>query len=49
MIYSENMNATKLIEIFEHLIKSSVRKIFLILDNLRVYHFYIVKEWLTQE
>ena len=38
-----------MIEFFEYLIKSSVRKIFLILDNLRVHHFYIVKEWLTQE
>jgi len=49
MIYSENMNADKLIEFLKQLIKSSQKKIFLILDNLRVHHCYIVKEWLAQE
>jgi transposase len=49
MIYSENMNADKLIEFLKQLIKSSDRKIFLILDNLRVHHCHIVKEWLGQE
>jgi transposase len=49
MIYTENMNADKLIEFFKQLIKSGDRKIFLILDNLRVHHCYLVKEWLLQE
>ena len=46
MVYSDNMNADSLIEFMEQLIKSSNRKIFLILDNLRVHHSKLVKEWL---
>ena len=49
MIYSENMNADKLIEFLQQLIKSSERKIFLILDNLKVHHSHIVKNRLAQE
>jgi transposase len=49
MIYSENMNADKLIEFLKQLIKSSNKKIFLILDNLKVHHCKIVKEWLAGE
>ena len=49
MLYSENMNADKFIEFLKQLIKSNNRKIFLILDNLKVHHCHIVKEWLAQE
>ena len=49
MIYKENMNSDKLIEFFEQLIKSSTKIIYLILDNLRVHHSKIVKEWLGRE
>jgi len=49
MIYSENMNADKLIEFLRQLIKSNDKKIFLILDNLKVHHCHVVKEWLAQE
>jgi transposase len=49
MIYSESMNADKFIEFLQQLIKSSERKIFLILDNLRVHHSQIVKDWVAQE
>jgi transposase len=49
MLYSENMNANKFIEFLKKLIKSSDRKIFLILDNLKVHHCYVVKEWLAQK
>jgi transposase len=49
MIYKENMNSQKLIEFLEQLIKSSSKKIYLILDNLRVHHSKIVKEWLEKE
>ena len=49
MIYSENMNADKLIEFLQQLIKTNDRKIFLILDNLKVHHCKIVKDWLEQE
>ena len=49
MIYSENMNAHKLIEFLQQLIKLSDKKIFLILDNLKVHHSHIVKDWLAQD
>jgi transposase len=49
MLYSENMNADKFIEFLKQLIKSSDKKLFLILDNLKVHHCRIVKEWLEQE
>ncbi len=48
MIYSENMNSAKLIEFLEQLIKNSQQKIFLILDNLRVHHSYVVKDWVKE-
>lgn len=44
-IYSENMNADRFIEFMQQLIKSSSRKVYLILDNLRVHHSKIVKSW----
>ena len=49
MLYSENMNADKLIEFLKQLIKSSSKKIFLILDNLKVHHCHIVTKWLEEE
>lgn len=45
MIYKENMNADVFILFLEQLIKSQENKIFLILDNLRVHHSKIVKQW----
>ena len=49
MIYSQTMNADKLIEFMGQLIKGSDKKIFLILDNLRVHHSKVVKEWLGRD
>ena len=49
MIYTDKMNAEKFIEFCEQLIKTSVSKIFLILDNLRVHHSKQVKQWSEQE
>jgi len=46
MIYTKSMNAQVLIRFLKKLIKSSDRKIFLILDNLRVHHAILVREWL---
>ena len=46
MIYSKNMNAKVLIKFLTRLIKSSNQKVFLILDNLRVHHANVVREWL---
>jgi transposase len=47
MIYSENMKSDILITFMEQLIKSSPKKVYLILDNLRVHHSKIVKDWLV--
>ena len=49
MIYSDTMNADKLIEFMQQLIKGSDKKIYLILDNLRVHHSKGVKAWLEKE
>ena len=45
MIYTGSMNADRLIEFMGQLIKNKEQKIFLILDNLRVHHTKLVKEW----
>ncbi|MCH7733410.1 MAG: IS630 family transposase, partial [Candidatus Marinimicrobia bacterium] len=46
MMYSGNMNAQVLIKFLKRLIKGNDRKIVLILDNLRVHHAHVVREWL---
>jgi len=48
MIYTGSMNADKLIEFMKQLIKNKSQKIFLILDNLRVHHSKIVKQWVNE-
>ena len=48
MLYSETMNAEKFIEFLEQLIKSTNRKLYVILDNLRVHHSKIVKQWVAE-
>jgi len=48
MIYTGRMNADRLIEFMKQLIKNKSQKIFLILDNLRVHHSKIVKQWVTE-
>jgi transposase len=48
MVYKNRMNSNTLIKFMERLIKNSDRKIFLILDNLKVHHSYIVKDWLEE-
>lgn len=45
MIIDEAFNADRLIEFMQALIKDAGRKVFLILDNLRVHHSKPVKEW----
>lgn len=45
MIYDKTMNAQVFIKFCQRLIKDSKRKIFLILDNLRVHHSHVVKDW----
>lgn len=48
MIIDEAFNADKLIEFMEALIKDAGKKVFLILDNLRVHHSKPVKAWLEK-
>ena len=46
MLYRETMTAKVLIKFMSRLIKDSLRKVFLILDNLRVHHSKVVQKWL---
>jgi len=48
MLYRETMTAKVLIKFMSRLIKDSDRKMFLILDNLRVHHSKVVKAWLEE-
>ena len=48
MIIDESFDADKLIEFLASLIKDAGKKVFLILDNLRVHHGKIVKAWVGQ-
>ncbi len=48
MIYTENMNADMFIKFLKQLIKGRNRKIYLILDNLRVHHSKLVKKWVSE-
>jgi hypothetical protein len=42
------MNSQTFIKFCKRLIKDADKKIFLILDNLRVHHSQIVKDWVEQ-
>ena len=46
MLYQDTMNAKMFIKFIKQLLKEADRKIFLILDNLRVHHARVVKNWL---
>ena len=47
MMYDEKMNQQRLIVFLGRVIKSSTKKVFVILDNLSVHHGKILKEWLA--
>jgi len=47
MVFAAALNAKTLIRFFKRLIQDAQRKVFLILDNLRVYHAIVVREWLA--
>jgi len=49
MIYDNKFTAQVFIEFLEQLIKASDKKVYLILDNLRVHHAKIVKKWLESK
>lgn len=48
MIYDGGMNAQRLIRFMQRLIKDNDRKVFLILDNLRVHHARKVRAWVAR-
>jgi transposase len=48
MIIDEAFDAEKLIEFLQVLIKDAGKKVFLILDNLRVHHSRLVKAWVME-
>lgn len=48
MIVDEAFNADKLIEFLGVLVKDTDKKVFLILDNLRVHHSKPVKAWVAE-
>ena len=48
MIYEGTMNSDTLIKFMSRLIKDAGRKIYLILDNLRVHHSKPVKKWMKK-
>lgn len=48
MVFDGALNAATLIEFFKRLIKEAQRKLFLILDNLKVHHAKVVRQWLEE-
>ena len=42
------MNSQTMIKFVERLIKGADKKVFLIVDNLKVHHSYIIRDWLTE-
>lgn len=48
MVYDEKMDADMFIKFLKQLIKNRKRKLFLILDNLKVHHSHKVKEWVEE-
>ena len=46
MLYRKTMNAQTMIKFLNRLIKDVGQKVYLIVDNLRVHHSKVVKEWL---
>ena len=48
MLYKGGMNADVFIRFLKRLVKDATKKVFLILDNLRVHHSKIVKDWASE-
>ena len=48
MVYQDTMNQQRLIRFMERLSHASERKVFLILDNLKVHHGKLVSAWLKK-
>ena len=48
MLYKSNMNSDKLIDFMRRLVKDTTKKVFLILDHMRVHHSKKVLSWLER-
>ena len=48
MVLNGALDTNQLIEFMKRLVKDAGRKVFLILDNLRVHHARLVKAWLAK-
>lgn len=48
MLYEDSMNQQRLIQFVERLVRTSNRKVFLILDNLKVHHGKKATAWLDR-
>ena len=48
MVYKNTMNSQTMIKFLKRLVKDADRKIFLVLNNLRVHHSHIVRDWLAE-
>lgn len=48
LLYSEAINSDRLIKFMEAIIKTAGRKVFLILDNLKVHHSKAVSAWVEK-
>ncbi|MBR6706648.1 MAG: IS630 family transposase [Clostridia bacterium] len=48
MLYKDSMNSEKLIDFMTRLITDSKKKVFLVLDNLRVHHAKLVQAWVKE-
>jgi transposase len=48
MVYEQTMNQQLLLDFMRRLVRETERKVFLILDNLRVHHGKIVRAWLEE-
>jgi transposase len=48
MFYDGSFNAARLIEFLTRILRESKKKVFMILDNLRVHHAKVVKAWVEE-
>lgn len=49
MIVDGSVNIERFIEFLERLLRDAERKVFLVLDNLKVHHGVLVQEWVTRQ
>ncbi len=47
-LYDESINTDRFIDFLSKVIKSSDKKVYLIVDNLRVHHAKVVTKWIEE-